>query len=65
MELLLSTVGVLGGRARASAADDGLHSCVRDGLFCLSLLPSTAAPALALITDAVGAPMDAPLLAVQ
>ena len=30
----------------------GLHSAVRDGLFCLSLLPASAAPALALLTDA-------------
>ena len=43
----------------------GLHSCIRDGLFILSLLPACAAPALALLTDAVGSPIDAPLLGLR
>ena len=47
------------------ASNRGLHGCVRDGLFCLSLLPAVAAPALAVITDAVGALLDAPLIALR
>ena len=46
----------------APTTSRGLHSCVRDALFCLSLLPARAAPTLAIVTDAVGSPLDAPLL---
>ena len=34
-------------------------------MLCLTLLPSSAAPALAILTDAVGAPLDAPLLGLR
>ena len=51
--------------APVPAVGRGLHGCVRDGLFCLSLLPPSAAPALAVVTDAVGAPLDAPLLSLR
>ena len=49
----------------SAAFGRGLHSCVRDGIFCLSLLPTSAAPSLAILTDAVGSPLDAPLLGLR
>jgi len=50
------------GAAPAAAVPHSLHLCVEQGLFCLSLLPSEACPALALLTDCVGSPMDTPVL---
>ena len=56
--------GGSGGSGAVPSALHGhsLHQTVEQGLFCLSLLPAAACPALALLTDCVGAPLDAPLL---
>ena len=64
-EQLRLALGTSAAATHAAASVRGLHECVRDGLFCLSLLPSTAAPALAILTDAVGAALDAPLLGLR
>ena len=64
-EQLRLALGTNAKAAHAAASVHGLHECVRDGLFCLNLLPSTAAPALAVLTDAVGAALDAPLLGLR
>ena len=51
-----------GGAVPSVLHGHSLHQTVEQGLFCLALLPAAACPALALLTDCVGAPLDAPLL---